>query len=257
VKLMGIVNATPDSFADGGRYSALDRALQLCDEGADIVDIGGESTRPGAAEVPVDEELARVIPVVRGLRAARPSVTISIDTRRARVAAAAVDAGAGVVNDVSAGADPAMFGTCAERGCAMVLMHMRGTPATMRSLVDYDDVCAEVWASLASRAASAREAGVPSAWLDPGIGFAKTADQSLALLRDLPSRRDKRVLVGASRKSFLAGLGPQPSPGDRLPGSLAVALWCRDAGVDVLRVHDVAATRAALLTWGALRGETS
>ncbi len=254
---MGIVNATPDSFADGGRYRPLDHALRLCDEGADMVDIGGESTRPGAAEVPVDEELARVIPVVAGLRAARPSVTVSIDTRRARVAAAAIDAGAHVVNDVSAGADPAMFALCADRGCAMVLMHMRGTPATMRSLVDYDDACAEVWTALHSRAEAAREAGVKALWLDPGIGFAKTAAQSIALLRDLPSHRDRKVLVGASRKSFLAGLGPQPSPDDRLPGSLVVALWCRDAGVDVLRVHDVAATRAALATWGALRGESS
>ncbi len=254
---MGIVNATPDSFADGGRYRPLDQALRLCDEGADMIDIGGESTRPGAAEVAVDEEFARVVPVVAGLRAARPSVTISVDTRRARVAALAIDAGASVINDVSAGADPAMFPLCADRACAMVLMHMRGTPATMRSLVDYDDVCVDVWRALQARAEAARAAGVKTLWLDPGIGFAKTASQSLALLRDLPSRRDLPVLVGASRKSFLAGHGPQATPEERLPGSLAVALWCRDAGVDVLRVHDVAATRGALATWGALQGETS
>lgn len=252
---MGIVNATPDSFSDGGTYDPVSQGLRLCDEGADLVDVGGESTRPGAPEVSPGDERARVVPVVAALRAARPGLRLSVDTRRASVARAAIDAGASVVNDVSAGADPAMFATCAEAGCGMVLMHMRGTPATMQTLTGYADVCTEVWTTLAERARLALAAGVKELWLDPGIGFAKTAEQSWALLRDLPSRRDQRILVGASRKSFLGLLPGSVTPRDRLPGSLAVALWCRDAGVHTLRVHDVAATRAALAAWARLGGD--
>ena len=252
MKVMGIVNTTPDSFSDGGAYAPLDHALRLCDEGADMVDIGGESTRPGAAEVSPREERQRVLPVIRALRAARPALRLSIDTRRAEVARAALEAGVHVVNDVSAGADPEMFPLCAEAGCGMVLVHMRGTPATMQALAAYRDGCEEVWLELGERATVARAAGVPEVWLDPGIGFAKTAAQSWALLRDLPNHRDNTLLVGASRKSFLGLLPGAATPADRLPGSLAVALWCRDAGAAVIRVHDVAATRSALAAWARL-----
>jgi dihydropteroate synthase len=248
---MGIVNATPDSFSDGGAYDALAHALRLAEEGADILDIGGESTRPGAAEVSVDEEIRRTVPVIAALARAfaeRPDAPLlSIDTRRATTAKAAIEAGARLVNDVSAGADPAMFPTCAAAGCGMVLMHMRGTPATMQSLTDYGDVGAEVWATLHDREIAARQAGVPAVLLDPGLGFAKTAEQNWALLRDLARRKEHRILVGASRKSFLGALTGQTRPADRLEASLAVALHCARVGVEVVRVHDVAATRRAFL----------
>lgn len=251
MRLMGIVNATPDSFSDGGAYDPLAQGLRLWEEGAHVLDVGGESTRPGAAPVPEEEELRRVLPVVEAL--ARRGAQVSVDTRRARVAGLALTAGAQWVNDVTAGSDPEMFAACARAGARMVLMHLRGTPETMRSLTNYADVSAEVWGELAGREAAAVAAGVAEVWLDPGIGFAKTAAQSLALLRGLRGRDNARVLVGASRKSFLAALGDQPTPADRLEGSLAVAIHCREAGVGMLRVHDVAATRRALATWEALR----
>lgn len=253
MRLMGIVNVTPDSFSDGGLHFdpgvAIAHGLALAAEGAAVLDIGGESTRPGAGAVPAEEELRRVVPVIEGLRDA--GVAISVDTRRAAVARAARDAGATWVNDVSGGADPAMF--AAVRGLIYVLMHTRGTPATMQRDTDYTDVCAEVWAWLAARA-EASGLDPASVVLDPGIGFAKTADQNLALLRDLPCRTGRPVLVGASRKSFIGAITGQAEPGLRLEGSLAVALHARDAGVAVLRVHDVAATRRALAVWDTLKG---
>ncbi len=251
MKLMGIVNATPDSFSDGGAYDPVAQGRRLWAEGAAVVDVGGESTRPGAAEVSEADELARVIPVIRAL--AGEGIVVSVDTRRAGVAEAALAAGARIVNDVTGGRDPSMFPVCAAGGATLILMHMRGTPATMRSLTGYADVVAEVWAELGERAAAARAAGVAEVWVDPGIGFAKTAAQSVALLRSLAGRDNAAVLVGASRKSFLAGLGDQPTPEDRLGGSLAVAIHCSEARVGMLRVHDVAATRRALATWQALR----
>lgn len=251
MRLMGIVNATPDSFSDGGAYEPIAHGLRLLAEGADVLDVGGESTRPGAEPVPEEEELRRVLPVVRAL--AEAGALVSVDTRHARVAAQAIAAGARWVNDVSGGDDPDMFDVCASGSATLVIMHMRGTPATMRSLAIYDDVSADVWLHLAERSAAARVAGVPQVWLDPGLGFAKTGEQSLTLLRQLRGRDNARVLVGASRKSFLAALGDQPRPGDRLEGSLAVAIHCREAGVGMIRVHDVAATRRALATWEALR----
>ena len=257
MKLMGILNVTPDSFSDGGLYTNLDAAVArgraLFDEGAAWVDVGGESTRPGAAPVHPDDEAARVVPVVRAL--ARHGA-VSIDTRRASVARAALDAGATLVNDVSGGADPAMLPLVAAAGCAIVLMHMRGEPATMQSLAVYDDVCADVWAALDAQAAAAREAGVPDSHihLDPGIGFAKTFAHNVALLRDLPSRTaGRRVLLGASRKAFIGALTGQPRASDRVEGSLAVALHARAAGVAILRVHDVAPTARALAVWEAIR----
>ncbi|MFZ5480337.1 MAG: dihydropteroate synthase [Myxococcota bacterium] len=252
---MGIVNVTPDSFSDGGRYfdaeAAIAHGARLFAEGAQVVDVGGESTRPGAAAVAPDEEVARVLPVIRALAKAGP---VSVDTRRASVARAAIEAGASLVNDVSGGADPAMFPTVAEAGAGLVLMHMRGEPATMQSLATYDDVCGEVWAWLDARARDARLAGVHDVVVDPGLGFAKTAAHNVALLRDLPRRTsDRTVLVGASRKSFLGALTGVADPAERLEGSLTVALHCADAGAAWIRVHDVAATVRALKVWEALR----
>lgn len=251
MRLMGIVNVTPDSFSDGGLHAETDTAvafgLRLRAEGAEILDVGGESTRPGAPEVPVAEELRRVVPVVRALVDA--GAEVSVDTRKAAVAAAALDAGATWVNDVSGGADPAMFGVVG--AARYVLMHTRGTPATMAGQTDYTDVCAEVWGWLDTRLA---ESGLDPArvLLDPGIGFAKTAAQNVVLLRDLPARTTRPVLLGASRKSFIGALTGQVDPATRLEGSLAVALHARTAGVAVLRVHDVAATVRALRVWDAL-----
>lgn len=258
MRILGILNVTPDSFSDGGRYDGVQRAVEharrLHAEGADLVDVGGESTRPGAAEVDEEEERRRVIPVVRAIAG---EVPVSVDTRRAAIAAEALDLGAVMVNDVSGGEDPAMLPLVARAGCAYVLMHRRGTPATMDALAVYDDVVTEVWAALETGRARALDAGVAPdrLWLDPGIGFAKTTAHNLALLRDLPARcAVHQVLLGASRKRFLGELTGEPVPDRRLEGSLAVALWARRAGVALLRVHDVASTRRALAVWDAIGG---
>lgn len=261
--VMGIVNATPDSFSDGrpeaGAADHAARALGLRAEGAAILDVGGESTRPGARELPPDEERARVVPVIAAIRAADPEVAISIDTRKAAVAAAALDAGADLVNDVSGLAfDPAMAGLVAARRVPLVLMHMRGTPLTMKGLARYPrGVVATVRAELAAALAAARRAGIPRGriLLDPGIGFAKDWRQSLELLRrlDALAALGCPLLVGASRKSLLgpaAGTGPDPA--GRLPGSLVLAVEAARRGAAVLRVHDVGATVQALRTWKAV-----
>lgn len=253
-QIMGIVNVTPDSFSDGGAYDPVAHALRLLDEGASMIDIGGESTRPGALDVTEAEEKARILPVIRDVLRARPDAYISVDTRRAAVASAAIEAGARIVNDVTAGSDPAMFGVCARANRLMVLMHMRGTPATMQKLATYDDVCEDVWTFLSERGQAAVRAGVPSVILDPGIGFAKTVEQNLALLRDLPRRRGLAVLVGASRKTFIGKITGQEIPSERLEGSLAVALHCMASGVGWVRVHDVAATRRAFAVAAAIAG---
>ncbi len=257
MKVMGIVNVTPDSFSDGGRHfdpeAAIAHGRALFDEGADLVDVGGESTRPGAAPVDAEEERARVEPVIRALA---PFGVVSVDTRRASVARAAFEAGATLINDVTGGADPDMLPFVAHAGCGIVLMHMRGEPDTMQDLAVYDDVCAEVWAALDARVAAAEAAGIAAERIvvDPGLGFAKTGVHNLALLRDLPRRTPGRaVLIGASRKSFLGALTGQPRAADRLEGSLAVALHAQDAGAAIVRVHDVAATVRALRVWGAIR----
>jgi dihydropteroate synthase len=257
MQVLGIVNVTPDSFSDGGHHATVDLAVahgeRLLTEGADMLDVGGESTRPGAADVAPEEEAARVIPVVA--RLVRAGVRVSIDTRRADVAARALDLGAWMVNDVSGGADPAMFGTVARAGCAFTLMHMRGVPSTMQAHAHYDDVCDEVWGELAARVAAAVAAGVdPSriVW-DPGIGFAKGTEHNLALLRDLPLRtRGRAVMVGASRKRFIGELTGQAVAAERVEGSLAVALHAAASGAAWVRVHDVAATVRALTVWRAI-----
>lgn len=258
MRLMGILNVTPDSFSDGGRHAGVDAARahaeRMVAEGAAWIDVGGESTRPGARTVPVAEELARVLPVVRAVRGLAP---VSVDTRRAAVAEAAIDAGATLVNDVSGGADPAMFPLVARAGVGLVIMHSRGEPDTMQGLAAYDDVVGEVWAALDARFDAAVAAGVdPSRiLLDPGIGLPKTTAHNLRLLHALaPHARRRPVLVGASRKRFIGELTGQAVAADRVEGSIAVALWARQAGVAVLRVHDVGATARALAVWDAVAG---
>lgn len=244
--LMGIVNVTPDSFSDGGRFLDRDRAvahgLELVAQGAAIVDVGGQSTRPGSQEVPLEEELSRVIPVVEGLRAAGDAA-ISVDTYRAPVAAAALDAGADIVNDISAFRfDDGMLPLVAERGAHAVAMHIRGTPRDMQANPCYGDVVAEVCAYLAGALERAEAAGVPRGRVavDPGIGFGKTAEHNLELLRALSRFRElgSPVLVGASRKSFIGKvLGAEVD--ERLEGTLAVSALAAAAGADIVRVHDV------------------
>jgi dihydropteroate synthase len=255
--VMGIVNVTPDSFSDGGRYlepdAALAHARRLVAAGADLLDVGGESTRPGAAPVAIDEELRRVIPVVERL-AAEGGVAISIDTSKAAVAAAALGAGATVVNDVTAGSDPAMFEVVADAHAGLVLMHMQGEPRTMQQSPQYHDVVVEVGDHLAERLDRAAEAGIDrdALCIDPGIGFGKTSAHNLTLLarlRELVARVDVPVLVGSSRKTFIARIvGDDPTARD--DGTLATVVWALDQGARVVRVHDAgsAADAVRLLT---------
>ncbi|MDB5431123.1 MAG: dihydropteroate synthase [Caulobacter sp.] len=254
-RVMGIVNVTPDSFSDGGRFldpgAALAHARRLIAQGADILDIGGESTRPGAEPVAEADELARVIPLITVL-AAESDIPLSIDTLKPAVARAAVAAGATMWNDVSGlTAAPDSLATAVELGCEVVLMHMLGEPRTMQNDPRYTDVVAEVTAWLANRAEAAVTAGVAKdkIWLDPGIGFGKTLAHNLALLRGLDQlvALGFPVLLGASRKRFIAAIDPSAKEvADRLGGSLAVALIGARAGVAAVRVHDVMETRQAL-----------
>ena len=238
---MGVLNVTPDSFSDGGRYldrdAAVAHGLRLVAEGADVVDVGGESTRPGAGPVDPEVECSRVVPVVAALA---PHVRVSVDTRKAAVAEAAIEAGATLVNDVSA----SLWPVAAAHHVGWVAMHMRGTPTTMQSAPRYDDVVAEVRDFLAARLAEATAGGVAEVWIDPGIGFGKTGAHNLALLHGLTSvvALGAPVLVGTSRKSFLGDLARGAPAGDRLEGSLATAVWAMVQGAAMVRVHDVAAT---------------
>jgi len=262
--VMGVVNVTPDSFSDGGKFpsegTAVAHGLALLRDGADILDVGGESTRPGAASVTADEESRRVLPVVKRLAAA--NARVSVDTHKASVAAEALEAGACIVNDVTAGRDPAMFRVVAAAGAGLILMHMQGEPRTMQQAPTYDDVVKEVSAFLVERARSAEGAGVARSAivLDPGIGFGKSADHNLALLRHLPELRrlGYPILVGASRKMFLAQLTKDgdalPSPQDRLEATLAAHVVARERGADIVRVHDVRAHRRAFAIADAIRG---
>jgi dihydropteroate synthase len=253
---MGIVNVTPDSFSDGGRFfdpaAALAHAERLIAEGADILDVGGESTRPGA-EGPVaeSEEIRRVVPVVEAIRRVS-DIPLSIDTMKPGVARAAVAVGAGLWNDVKAlGWAPEGPATAAELGCEVVLMHMQGEPRTMQAAPRYDDVVEEVRAFLEARAQVAIDAGVPreKVWVDPGLGFGKTPAHNLALIRGLPriASLGFPVLAGLSRKSSIPKIvGDVSAPHERLGGSLAAAIALARAGAAAIRVHDVAATRQAL-----------
>lgn len=255
VLVMGILNVTPDSFSDGGRWqdppAAVARAHALLAEGADVLDVGAESTRPGAPAVPADEQWRRLAPVLTALHAERPDAVVSVDTRDATVAERALAAGARIVNDVSALADPRMAAVVASHGAGLVLMHMRGTPETMQRDTAYSDVVAEVAAHLAERQRVAEANGVARECvaLDPGIGFGKSAEGSLTLLARVHelTAAGRPVLVGASRKSFLARLtGDDGPPESRVSASLAAATIAVLGGATILRVHDVAATVQAV-----------
>jgi dihydropteroate synthase len=270
--VMGIVNVTPDSFSDGGRYldprAAVEHGLGLAAAGADVLDVGGESTRPGAAPVSAEEETARVMPVIRRL-VAEAGVPVSIDTTKAVVAAAALEAGAELVNDVSAGrADPEMLPLVARAGAGYVAMHMQGTPATMQHHPTYVDVVAEVGAFLKRRLGAAVEAGIDPDRLvaDPGIGFGKTAAHNFELLARLPELVEALdgtpVLVGTSRKAFIGSLlAPSDAPSlgmvEREEGTLATVVWALDRGASMVRVHDVAPAVQAVRLLQALAGAAS
>jgi dihydropteroate synthase len=259
-QLMGVVNVTPDSFSDGGRYldpeAAVAHGRELAEAGAAILDVGGESTRPGADPVGAEEELRRVVPVVR--RLAGSGVRISVDTSKAAVAAAALDAGAEIVNDVTAlRGDAEMAALCGERGATVVLMHMLGEPRTMQDDPRYDDLVADVKAFLTARLEAAVAAGIEEdrVWLDPGIGFGKTAAHNMELLRRLGELRElgRPLVVGTSRKSFIGKVDGSPADG-RLGGTIASSVLAAAEGADVLRVHDVAEVRQALTVATAILG---
>jgi dihydropteroate synthase len=255
--VMGILNVTPDSFSDGGRFSApeaaIEQGLALAEEGADLIDLGAESTRPGAVSVPAAEQVRRLAPVLEGLS----GLTLSVDTASAEVAAYALAHGAVVVNDVTALSDPAMARVVAEAGAGLVLMHMRGTPRTMQQDLRYDDVVGEVERYLRERLAAAVAAGIPAdrVALDPGIGFGKSGEHSVALLAATArlAAIGRPLLVGASRKSFLGRLTGAEDPRDRLEASLAAATLAAHLGAGILRVHDVAATMRAVQVVAAVR----
>jgi dihydropteroate synthase len=255
---MGVVNVTPDSFSDGGLYldpeAAIEHGREMATAGAEILDVGGESTRPGAEPVGEGEELRRVVPVIEGLAAA--GSRISVDTSKAAVAAAALDAGAAIVNDVTAlRGDPEMAGLCAERGAGVVLMHMLGEPRTMQEDPRYRDVVDDVKAFLAERLEAAVDAGIDEEriWLDPGIGFGKTAAHNMELLRRLGELRElgRPLVVGTSRKSFIGKVDGSPAD-RRLGGTVASSVLAAAEGADVLRVHDVAEMRQALIVAAAI-----
>jgi len=261
---MGILNVTPDSFSDGGRHETLEaavkQALCLLDEGADILDIGGESTRPGAVEVDVQEEIRRTVPVIKALREATRDFDmdplISIDTRKPDVAEAAILAGADIWNDVSAlGFDARSPALAAELACPVILMHAQGSPETMQDNPSYDDPVEEIKSWLAVQVEKAVQLGVDPdlITLDPGIGFGKRHTDNLAIFNRLAEIKALGfpILMGASRKSFIGQIDGSNAD-DRLGGSLAAALWCAQAGAEMLRVHDVAETVQAVKVWGAM-----
>ena len=250
--VMGVLNVTPDSFSDGGQLQGADEALaaaaEMVEAGADLIDVGGESTRPGSLPIDPEEQIRRVVPVVRAIRQAGLRVTLSIDTTRASVAAAALDAGADVVNDISAGRDdPALLPLVAARDVPVVLMHMQGTPATMQLNPSYSDVTSEVIAFLKARLEVARQAGIAarSILLDPGIGFGKTLEHNLQLLRDTSRIASELaphpLLIGSSRKGFIGSITGETDPARRQFGTAATVAWAVANGAAVVRVHDVRA----------------
>lgn len=244
--VMGILNVTPDSFSDGGEFlncnRAVEHGVQMAADGAAIIDIGGESTRPGAAPAPPAEQIERVVPVIKQLRE-RTDVPISIDTKDYDVALAAIDAGAAILNDITALSDERMGRLAAERQIPVILMHMQGTPRTMQVEPHYDDVVTEVLEYLLGRAQSAEAIGIPRnrIFIDPGIGFGKTLEHNLLLLRHIDKfvASGYRVLIGTSRKSFIGTITGKASPGERMFGTAATVALCAAAGVSILRVHDV------------------
>ncbi|MFO1494599.1 MAG: dihydropteroate synthase [Lysobacterales bacterium] len=259
-RIMGVINVTPDSFSDGGQFAdaqaAIDYGLQLLAEGADLLDVGGESTRPGAEPVPLEVELARVLPVIEGL-ARRCSVPISVDSSRPEVMRAAVAAGAGLINDVRALRLPGALDAAAESGAAIVLMHMQGEPGSMQQAPAYDEVVAEVQRFLTDRILACRFAGIDQKRIviDPGFGFGKTLEHNLELLGRLSQFQVLAcpLLAGLSRKRMIGALTGREAPQQRVAGSVAAALIAVQQGAQIVRVHDVAATRDALAVWNAVR----
>lgn len=256
--ILGVLNVTPDSFSDGGKYATLDRALagarELVEAGADILDVGGESSRPGAEPVALQDELDRVLPVVEAI-VSELGVTVSVDTRKYEVAEAALRSGATIINDISGGQDARLLSLAARGDFSILLMHMQGDPRNMQLAPTYPGgVVEEVKAFLQERVALFEKAGVrrERIWVDPGIGFGKTLDHNLELLRRLKEFRDigGRLAIGTSRKAFLGG-----PISDREPGTLASNLWAYRQGASVFRVHDVAALRRALSTWTSIEGD--
>lgn len=245
--IMGVLNVTPDSFSDGGEFldaaGAVEHGLQMAADGAAIIDVGGESTRPGAEPVPPDEQIKRVGPVIKALRE-KTDVPISIDAKDVEVAGAALDAGASIINDITALSDERMGELAGERGVPVILMHMLGTPATMQAEPKYQDVVAEVLDYLLNRANRAERHGVTkeNIFIDPGIGFGKTLQHNLSLLKNIDKfvASGYRVLVGTSRKSFIGKITGQKDPAKRIFGTAATVALCAAAGVSILRVHDVA-----------------
>ena len=237
---------TPDSFSDGGSYASVDDAvkhgIQMVSDGADLLDVGGESTRPGSDPVPADEELARVVPVIRRLTHELPDTPVSVDTRKAEVALSALEVGAAIVNDITAGGDPEMFQAVRQAQAGMVLMHMKGEPKSMQEDPTYYDVVAEVRGALGERVEAAVAAGIglDRLCIDPGLGFGKTLEHNLALLRDIDALHhlEVPVLVGPSRKRFVGTL-TDTEVDDRVGGTAGVVAWCAARGVDIVRVHDV------------------
>lgn len=244
--VMGVLNVTPDSFSDGGKFldaeKAIEHGLRMAAEGAAVIDVGGESTRPGSGGVSVDEQIRRVVPVIEEL-SKKTDVPISIDTKDFEVAKAALEAGAGMINDITALGDKKVGQLAAGLKCPVVLMHMQGTPATMQVEPKYDDVVGEVLGFLLDRAKGAEQFGIPKdrIFIDPGIGFGKTLEHNLELLRNLDEFVESgyRVLVGTSRKSFIGKLTGKEKPADRLLGTAASVALCAAAGVSIVRVHDV------------------
>ena len=260
-RIMGIVNVTPDSFSDGGVHldprAAIAGALDMVAAGAEILDIGGESTRPGSATVPAEEEIARILPVIEGIRAAS-RIAISVDTRKTAVARAALAAGADLINDVSGFShDATLAPFCAEHGLPVCLMHAQGDPETMQAAPRYDDVLLDVYDHLDARLSALEAQGIPRARIlaDPGIGFGKTLDHNLALLKDIALFHGlgAPILLGVSRKRFIGTLSDEPKADRRAPGSIAVGLAALAQGVQILRVHDVRETVQAVRLWEAVR----
>ncbi|MEN0065068.1 MAG: dihydropteroate synthase [Myxococcota bacterium] len=264
-ELMGVLNVTPDSFSDGGRFViprvAVDHGLRMLDEGATVLDVGGESTRPGSEAVTEAAEIARVRPVIEGVLKARPNAQVSIDTQKAEVARVAIESGACIVNDVSAGRDPHMLSLVAKTGVRYVLMHMRGVPKTMQRDTNYDDLIGDIAASLGEAADRARASGIGAERIvvDPGVGFGKAAADNPKIIASVPRFKalGYPVLIGASRKSFIGRLTEQPNAAARMAGSVGAALAAVDSGADWLRVHDVRETHDALTVYLACKSPAS
>jgi dihydropteroate synthase len=266
--IMGILNVTPDSFSDGGNYfnaaPAVERALKMLEDGADIIDVGGESTRPGAEEIPVREEIRRVVPVIEGIRIGVPGAVISVDTRKSEVARAALDAGADIINDVSGLSFSAdMAEVVAKSGAGLIIMHMRGTPQTMQSddFLKYDDVVEDVSSALQEASQRAEKAGVATdkiIW-DPGIGFSKNLEQNLSLLGNIDKLRKNgyAVLGGTSRKAFIGKLLEEAEPQRRVWGTAGSVAWMAALNVELIRVHDVKEMKQLLCVFDACRKSRS